>query len=129
MENILKRIRIIAILIITLLMIVISFLGIYANNKGIWENILPKYNLGMELNGYREIHFSLDSSEETKDVFVDEQGNYKGDVLAADAEVPEGYKVENKTILKNETSKINIDKFETSKEIVQRRLENRELYE
>ena len=130
MEKFLKRIRIIAVLMMTLLIIAISFLGLYVNNKGIWENVLPKYNLGMELGGYKELHFSLDSSEQTKDVYVDDKGNYRGDVLSVDnAVVPEGYKVETRTIAKNDASKINIDNFETSKEIIQKRLENRDLYE
>ena len=54
----------------------------YAKSKGIWTNALPKYNLGMELAGYQELHFELDSTEETKNIYVDENGNYKGDVIS-----------------------------------------------
>lgn len=129
MEKFLKKVRLITILMIILLIIAISFLGLYFNNKGVWENVLPEYNLGMELGGYRELHFSLDSSEQTKEVYVDEKGNYKGDVTPTENTVPEGYKVETRTIAKNDASKINIDNFEASKKIIQKRLENRDLYE
>lgn len=140
MEKVLKRVRVIAILIITLLIIAIGFFGVYAKSKGIWANALPEYNLGMELAGYKELHFELDSTEETKDVYVDENGNYKGDVIsntstesseeiAQEDEVEGKYKIENRTIRKNDPSKINIENFEKSKKIIQNRLEKYDLYE
>ena len=140
MEKFLKRIRIIAILIITILIIVVGFFGIYIKNNGVWTNALPEYNLGMELSGYRELHFELDTTEETKDVYVDENGNYKGDVIASgetdttsdvaqEEEVSNGYTIENRTIAKNDSSKINIENFEKAKKIIQKRLEKYDLYE
>lgn len=140
MEKVLKRVRTIAILLITLLIIVIGFFGVYAKIKGIWSNVLPEYNLGMEFAGYTELHFELDSTEETKDIYVDENGNYKGDVIsssteessdeiAQEDEVEGQYKIENRTIRKNDTSKINIENFEKAKKIIQNRLEKYDLYE
>ena len=139
MEKVLKRVRIVAILIITLLIIVIGFFGVYAKIKGVWSNALPEYNLGMEFAGYKELHFELDSTEETKDIYVDENGNYKGDVIssstessdeiAQEDEVEGQYKIENRTIRKNDTSKINIENFEKAKKIIQNRLEKYDLYE
>ena len=140
MEKVLKRVRIIAILIITLLIIAIGFFGVYAKSKGVWANALPEYNLGMEFAGYKELHFELDSTEETKDIYVDENGNYKGDVISntttddlgevAQEESVEGkYKIENRTIRKNDSSKINIENFEKAKKIIQNRLERYDLYE
>lgn len=140
MEKVLKRVRVIAILIITLLIIAIGFFGVYAKSKGVWANALPEYNLGMEFAGYKELHFELDSTEETKDIYVDENGNYKGDVISntttddsgevAQEESVEGkYKIENRTIRKNDPSKINIENFEKAKKIIQNRLERYDLYE
>lgn len=140
MEKVLKRVRVIAILMIILLIIAIGFFGVYANNKGIWENVLPAYNLGMELGGYQELHFELDSTEETKNVYVDENGNYRGDVISDETESEEEkvaqelavegkYKIENRTIRKNDPSIINIETFEKAKKIIQNRLERYELYE
>ena len=141
MEKMLKRVRIIAILIIMILVIAIGFFGVYAKNKGIWSNVLPEYNLGMELAGYEELHFELDSTEETKKVYVDENGNYKGDVLedtsnatteenvAKELDVDGKYKIENRTVRKNDPSKINIENFEKTKKIIQNRLERYDSYE
>lgn len=141
MEKFLKRVRVLAILIIVLLIIAIGFFGVYAKSKGIWSNTLPEYNYGMELGGYKELHFELDSSEKTKKVYLDENGNYKGDVIsvtsetskdgefAQDLEVEGKYKIEEKTIRKNDPNKINIENFEKAKKIIQNRLEKYDLYE
>lgn len=145
MEKSLKKIRLIAVLILTVLVIVIGFFGAYARYNGIWTNALPEYNLGMELAGYNELHFELDTTEDTKDVYVDENGNYKGDVIKKQVESdseesttiqdtievnPEtSYKIENRTIARNDPSKINIENFEKTKKIIQKRLEQYNLYE
>lgn len=139
MEKILEKVKVIAILLIALLIIAVGFFGVYAKNKGIWNNALPEYNLGMELAGYQELHFVLDQTEETKDIYVDENGNYKGDVIsdttnedtnvAQELKVEGKYKIENRTVKKNDPSKINIENFEKAKEIIQKRLESYDLYE
>lgn len=141
MEKEIKRIRIISILIITLFIIVIGFFGVYAKTNGIWSNVLPEYDLGMEFGGYKELHFKLDTTEETKDVYVDNDGNYKGDVansenntendeqIAKEESVEGKYKIENRTILANDSDKINIENFEKTKKIIQKRLEKYDQYE
>ena len=126
MESILKKVRIIAILLISIFIIAMGFCGIYAQVKGIWENVLPKYNLGMELSGYKEYTFELDTNEETKDVYVDENGNYKGTVENAntsEASVQGQYKIESRTIKANEPSQITIENFEKVKDTIKKRLE------
>ena len=142
MEKFLKTIKLIAVLLLMVFIIVIGFVGVYARNNGIWENVLPEYNLGMELAGYNELHFELDTTEETKEIYVDENGNYKGDVIKQQIETdsqesttiveenPEtGYKIETRTIAKNEPDQINIENFEKTKKIIQKRLERYDLYE
>lgn len=146
MEKSLKIIRLIAVLLIIVFITVIGFVGVYARTNGIWENVLPEYNLGIELAGYSELHFELDTTEDTKDIYVDENGNYKGDVIKQQVETsseestsletsvveknPETeYKIENRTIPRNDSSKINIENFEKTKKIIQKRLENYNLYE
>lgn len=146
MEKSLKIIRLIAVLLIIVFIIVIGFVGVYARTNGIWGNVLPEYNLGIDLDGYSELHFELDTTEDTKDIYVDENGNYKGDVIKQQVETsseestsletsvveknPETeYKIENRTIPRNDPSKINIENFEKTKKIIQKRLENYNLYE
>ena len=80
MEKGLKTIRTIAILLIVILISVIAFGGLYLKSNGIWTNVLPEFNYGMELSGMRELRFVLDNTEEEKQVYVDEEGNILGEV-------------------------------------------------
>lgn len=123
----------------------ISFLGLYSKTNGVWSNILPSYSLGMELDGYRELVFTLDTTEEEKEAYVDEEGNILGFVddgtvvsenvgiqlvpddeseenVQADEVVAEEYTKESVTVKANEESDITIDNFKLSKEIIQKRL-------
>ena len=86
MEKVLKVVRTIAILLIVVLISVASFCGVYVQDIGIWKKVMPKYTLGMELEGMRELSFVLDDSEVTREVYVDDEGNYKGDVVQSMAE-------------------------------------------
>lgn len=147
MEKFLKNVRVLAILLISILITMIAFFGLYVQETGVWKNVLPEYNLGMELDGVRELRFEVSTAEETKEVYVDENGNYMGDVaeehtheeetttdenateVAEEAEVSGKYKIETRTIKANENEDINIENFNKSKKIIQDRLEGIELYE
>lgn len=80
MEKNLKRIKTIAVVLIVILITAIAFGGLYIKERGIWENKLPKFSFGMELDGIRELRFVLDISEEEKEIYLDSEGNYAGDV-------------------------------------------------
>ena len=84
MEKNIKRIKTIAVVLIILLITAIAFCGLYFNKQGVWKNILPKFSYGMELDGVRELRFILDTSEEEKEIYVDAEGNYAGDVVKKD---------------------------------------------
>ncbi len=147
MEKSLKIVKTLAIVLIAILISVIAFCGLYVKNYGIWRNILPDFKLGMELNGFRELRYVLDDSEEEKEVYVDSEGNYAGTVIeetesttseetetqeddvAEEVEVESKYKKETRTIKANEESNINIENFEKTKKIIQKRLETIDLYE
>jgi len=151
LEKNLKRIRKIAILLIIVAVVLIAFLGLYEKKNGIWKSILPEFNFGMELKGIKELHYVLDDSEEEKEVYIDSEGNVAGEVAKdpnADTQVSletedgekeeanepdktdiEGYTKETRTIKANEEANINIDNFEKSKKIIQKRLETLDVYE
>lgn len=151
MEKNLKKVRTIAILLIGVLISIIAFVGIYVKEYGIWKNVLPDFKLGMELEGVKELHYVLDDSEEEKEVYVDSEGNYSGEVLendSSDTSVSletensetveaqnenskdiEGYTRETRTIKANEDDVINDVNFEIAKNILQERLETLDLYE
>lgn len=145
MEKFLKVVKTIAVLLIVILVSFISFFGIYMKNNGVWENILPDYKTGMEFSGLRELRFILDDTEESKEIYVDENGNYKGDVLVslngedttesaevaeeAELDVVKGYTKKQVTEKTNPEDKINIETFELTKKIIQQRIENQGSYE
>lgn len=148
LEKKLKRIRIVAILLIAVLLSIVAFCGVYLKVSGTWLNKIPDFNYGMELSGMRELRFKLDESEEEKEVYIDEDGNVAGEVIddsdegsgeislvqeetaeenveeEKNADIPEGYKIETRTIKVNDDSAINEENFEKAKKIIQKRLEN-----
>lgn len=146
MKKVLKTNKTLIVLGIIILISIISFLGLYEKSNGVWKNLLPDYNLGMELNGYRELHYSLDTTEEEKEVYVDDSGNILGfvadgqsasqdtsvslvqeDETTETEEVSEEtseYKTETRTIKANEDYDKTIGNFELSKDIIQKRLKD-----
>jgi len=168
LEKNLKRIKTVAVVLIVLLISAIAFGGLYIKNQGVWENVLKKFSYGMELDGIRELKFVLDTSEEEKEIYLDSEGNYAGDVTeekettsspeislvdesenpvdnaqadATQTETPAepeenkeddilaNYTKEKRVIKANEDADINIDNFEKTKKIIQKRLETIDLYE
>lgn len=86
MEKNLKRIKTLAVVLIVVLISAIAFGGLYLKSQGVWKNVLPEFSYGMELDGIRELRFVLDTSEEEKKVYLDENGNYAGDVVENEEE-------------------------------------------
>lgn len=154
MKKILKLNKTLIVLVIIITFSIISFLGLYQKNSGVWSDLLTEYNLGMELEGYRELQFSLDTTEEDKEVYVDDDGNILGyvedgtetsedtsislveeetteettDESASEEtttdESEEEYKTETRTIKANEDDAITIQNFDLTKDIIQKRLKN-----
>ncbi len=81
MEKNLKRFKTLAVVLIVILVSAIAFGGLYVKEQGVWKNVLPEFCYGMEIGGIRELRFVLNNSEEEKEVYVDENGNYAGDVV------------------------------------------------
>ena len=68
------------IMIISIVLIsLISFVGIYTQKGGSWENILPDYLVGKELSGTRFISFVVDDSTETVESSVVEEETTAGE--------------------------------------------------
>ena len=164
MEKNLKRIKTIAVVLIIILVSAITFTGLYIEKNGVWNNVLPEFNYGMELKGFRELRFSLDKSEgEEKEVYIDSNGKIMGEVVEEEedtsidlvddegnpisteetTEVTEtteepqveennptsGYTKETRTIRPNDEDEMNIDNYEKTKKIIQKRLESMDVYE
>ena len=68
MEKGLKVVKAVVVLLIAIFVSIVAFAGAYLPKNGIWKNILKDFSLGIELNGYRELRFVLDDSEEEKEI-------------------------------------------------------------
>ena len=169
MEKVLKTIKIISITLMVILLSIIAFCGVFSKQNNIWKNVIPEFNYGIELEGLRELRYTLDTTEEEKNVYIDSEGNILGEIKEKEetetetstggisldvAEEPveeatEGtaeeptteenkdetednkpnYATELRTIKANEDSVKTIDNFEKTKSIIQKRLENEDVYE
>ena len=148
----LKRLKIIVAILLVILLSLIAFWGVFTKEKGVWNNQVAPYNLGLDVKGSRELRYTLDNSEEEKYVYVDENGNIKGEVwengsattaeheaeheagTAEDAEndvqqeeVP--YAKETRTIKVNSDDKLTKENFEQAKKLIQKRLKKQGMSE
>ena len=80
MEKNLRKFRTIAIVLVVILIALIAFVGVYGKSLNALKNLIPDYTYGMELEGARQLKFVVDTTEEEKEVYVDEQGNILGEV-------------------------------------------------
>lgn len=124
-----KRIETVLIVVLILAISLISFVGIYVEDKNTMVNKIKGYELGMDLYGYRDIHIKVDDSTETKE--YDENGNLVEDDHDHDAEVTEEITEEeteegNTTTVEepiNSPELLTSENFNTVKEILAKRLE------
>lgn len=139
MEKNLKKIRTLALILLITLIALIAFAGVFGKSLNQFKNIIPDYTYGMELNGTRELKFVVDTSEEEKEVYVDDDGNILGEVkdsssnsnvsLSTDnsSETTEtektelSYAKETRKIKKNDDSVLTKDNYEKTKKVIQNR--------
>lgn len=111
-----KGLKITIVVLAIILLSMISFIGIYVQNKNQVKNILPEYLLARDLKGHRRIELKVnDEVKETKK--YDSNDNIVSDeeTEVAVARIEE-IKVNSNDILTKEN-------FETSKQIIEKRLE------
>lgn len=106
-----RKLKIIFITLIIVLLSVISFGGIFIQNTKFMENILPDYQLGMDLMGYRAI--TIEVSDETETVYYDADGNQ----IEAEAEGGTS-----ETVPVNKEEVLTKENFEKTKQIIENRL-------
>lgn len=146
MEKKVKLLKTITIVLFIIAVSLISFVGVFRSKLNFKENVIPKFKYGMELAGNREFKFTLDTAEEEKNIYVDENGNYKGtvveetnndteisldttvqettDVVAEEEVSKVPYSTETKIIKANENNVLNKDSYEKTKAIIQKRLDS-----
>lgn len=111
MNKILKRSLIILIIV---LISIISFIGIYVQDKNTVSNIVKEYQLGMDLEGSRKVQLIVDTTEQT--INYDKDGNKienaeTGTEIASTEKIPV-----------NSSEVLTVDNYKLTKKILQNRL-------
>lgn len=138
------------VILFVILISIVAFVGVYQKENGVWRNRIADYQYGMDVEGARELRFAVDDTEEEKYVYVDEQGNSKGEVWkdgtsvtqneeenpenpeeTKETEKPEEvpYAKETRNIKVNPDDKLTKENFEQAKKIIQKRLKEEDLDE
>lgn len=68
-----RRLKIALIILIIILLSIISFAGLFVQDTKFMKNLIPEYQLGMDLKGYRAI--TINVSDEKEKVYYDKDGN------------------------------------------------------
>lgn len=111
-----KGLKITVIVLLIILLSIISFIGIYVQDKNQVKNILPEYILSRDLKGHRRIELKVnDEIEETKKYDVDDNLISDDDTETGVARTEE-IKVNSEEILTKEN-------YEASKKVIEKRLE------
>lgn len=150
LEKMLKKMKVGIVILLVVLLSLIAFWGVFQRQNGVWNNFIPDYALGMDVKGARELRYTVDEQEEEKYVYVDGNGNVKGEVWEAGSpttaeheaeheagtaedehEVEEDlpYTKETRTIKANSDDKLTKENFEQTKKIIQNRLKKQGISE
>ena len=143
-KNLTKILMSILLVLVSIAVIVIAFVGIYVPKSNKLKNIIPDFKLGTEASGIIEYRLVPDNTETDQEVWVDSKGNIRGFVedgsehthedesveVTSDLEESDtsktdtGFDEEVRTIRKNELSSLTPENFEKSKKLIETRLEN-----
>lgn len=129
-KNFSKKLMAILLTLISIAIIIIAFVGIYVQKLNKISNVVPDATYSSEIDGVIEYRFSVDTSTEEKKVYVDNDGNIKGEVEdGKDSQEDDwtnttGYNIETKTIMKNADSKLTSENYKKTKEILEKRLDS-----
>ena len=106
-----KKLVVVAMVLLVVTISVIAFVGVYLKDTNKLANVVKDYTYSTEFEGNREYRFVLDTSEESKEVYIDSEGNVCGEVLkkedaAESTEVEVTPETENATVeeTKDETN-------------------------
>lgn len=140
MEKNYTKFRNIALILIIILITLVAFVGIYTKKLNTYKDFIPEYKKGMDFDGFVELKFKLSDKSEEKEVWIDENGDFKGYVVKEDDTAEEEtqgpeeaskesenehvsiFKKETRTIKDNEDSVLNKESYNRTKNIIERRL-------
>ena len=122
-----KKIKLLTIVLAIVLITMISFGGVFIQKQNRIVNSLPEYSLAMDLKGARNIRLKVNKESET--IIKDEEGKVVEDTenLTDDQIAEKGYIKEEK--LKNDEDIKNIENYNKSKKIIEKRLKELDVQE
>ena len=106
-----RRLKIALIILLIILVSLISFVGIFRQDTKFIKNILPDYQLGMDLAGHRSI--SIVVNNETKTIYYDKDGK------EVETEAKDGT---SKEVPVNSEEVLSIENYKKTKKIIEDRL-------
>lgn len=106
-----RRLKRTLITLLIILLSIISFVGLFVQDTKFMKNILPEYQLGMDLEGYRAVTIAVNEGTET--IYYDADGNQ------VSAEVEDGTSEE---VPVNSEEVITAENFQKTKQIIEDRL-------
>ena len=108
-----RRLKIIFIILLIILLSIISFVGLFVQDTKFMNNLLPDYQLGMDLEGDRAATIVV--SDETETIYYDADGNQ------VDTETEDGSSEE---VPVNSEDILTTENYEKTKQIIEDRLED-----
>jgi len=111
-----NKLKVGLIVMIIILLSLISFVGIYVQEKNRVNNIIPDYILGMDIEGYRKIELKVNTG--TKTINYDENGNV---IDSSDTTTTVANSEEQPL---NSEEKINEENYKESQKVIEKRLSN-----
>lgn len=106
-----EKLKVILVILAIILISLISFGGIFIQNTKFVENIIPEYQLGMDLKGGRMVGLVVDTSTNT--VIYDKDGNIVEE---------EGKETTKEEVPVNSKDSLTTENYKKTKEVIEKRL-------
>lgn len=116
-----KILKITVTTLLVILLSIISFGGLFVQDKNAMKNLIPNYQFGRELTGSRKIQIKVDKSVETKNYDVD--GNEIKDTNATNEDGTKKEIAKTEEIPANKDEDLTTENYKKSREIIEKRLE------
>ena len=113
-----RRLTIVLITLLIILLSIISFAGLFVQDTKFMKNLVPEYELGMDLEGYRAITVAVSDEKET--IYYDAEGN----VVTTEAEDGKSEEVP-----VNNEEDLTKENYEKAKDLIKARLKDFEIKE
>lgn len=112
-----KNFRLILMILISVLIILVGFAGIYSKKGNAYKNILPEYELASDLEGLTVLEFEIDNGKE--EVYYDKDGKEVDASTVTDKNKKDYTK---KEFPINEEANLTLDNYKKTVEIMKERL-------